>query len=102
MAPDGGVVDVSTEKTRYRWGGEEKHGFTSIVSACEAWLAGVARDIGLDGDFVTDAEVRDGRVHSENFAGGFVAENVFVCNNHWTDTTRMPEVDVGTGNGGWS
>lgn len=76
----------------------------------------MARDVRFNSDAVTGLEVLDGGVHSEylrgsrgqlvvNFAGTwwrgsylagrFMAKDVFVFDNHRTNTAGMPEVDIG-------
>lgn len=96
MAPDGGVVNVAAEEAVDGRGGEEAHVEAAVVAACEAGFAGVADDVGFDGDAVAGAEVRDGGVRGEDDAGGFVAEDVRVCYDHGADAAGVPEVDVGS------
>lgn len=66
MAPDCGVGNVATEEAGDGRCGAEEDGFAAVVGACEAGEAGVAGDVGFDGDFVAGFEVRDGGVDSEN------------------------------------
>ena len=55
----------------------------------------MADDVGLDGDAVAWAEVRDGGgVHGEDDARGLVAEDVGGCDEHGADAAVLPEVDV--------
>lgn len=87
--------------------------FAAVVAACEAGLAGVTGDVGFDGDAVAGLKVFDGGVHGEDLqelimgsCGGceregylssrFVAKDVFVFDDHRTDTAGMPEMNVGT------
>ncbi len=68
VAPDGWVVDVASQQPIYRWGGEETHIQAAIVAAREAGLALVADDVWFDGNAVSDLEVLDGRVLSDDDA----------------------------------
>ena len=94
VAPDGRVVDVAPEEAVDGRGGEEAHVEAAVVAAREAGFALVADDVGFDGDAVAGLEVRDGRVRGEDYAGGFVAEDVGVCYDHGADAAGVPEVDV--------
>lgn len=60
--------DVASEKTRDGRGREEEDGFAAVVAARETGRAGVAGDVGLDGDAVAGAEVCDGGVDGEDLA----------------------------------
>ena len=73
---------------------QEIHIFASVVSPCQAGLTLVANDSRFYGNAITNLEMCDGRVCSENDAGGFVAQYVVVCYNHGTDTALMPEVNI--------
>lgn len=66
MAPFGGVVDVAAEETGDWRSTEEKHVLASIVAAGKAWFAGVAGNVGLNGDAVTRLEVLDRGVDSND------------------------------------
>lgn len=85
--------------------------FAAVVAARKTGLAGVARDVRLDGDAVTGLEVLDGGVHGKDLRGSvvnftgtwwrgryltgrFMAKDVFVFDDHRTNTAGMPEVDV--------
>ena len=69
----------------------------AVVAAGEARRAFAADDVGLDGDAVAGFEGGDGGVHGDDRAGGFVAEDVCVFDNHGADAAGVPEVDVGAG-----
>lgn len=94
MAPDGGVSDVAAEEAVDGRGGEELHFFAAVVAAGEAGLAGVADEAWFDGDAVADLQMRDGGVSGEDYAGGFVAEDVSFFDHHGADAAGVPEVDV--------
>ena len=96
MAPDGRVVDVAT-KQAVEGGGRGEHDFlAAVVAAGEAGFAFVADDVGFDGDAVAHFEVFDRGVDGENDAGGFVAEDVGVFDDHGADGAGAPEVHVGS------
>ena len=97
MAPDGRVGDVAAEEAVDGRGGEELHALAAVVAAGEAGFAGVADETRFDGDAVADFQVGDGRVGGENDAGGFVAEDVGVFDDHGADAAGVPEVDIGSG-----
>lgn len=54
----------------------------------------MAGNVRLDGNTVAGLEARDGRVGSEDHAGGFVAEDVGGFDDHGADAPGVPEVDV--------
>jgi len=97
MAPHGRVVNVAPQQARDRRRGAEGDGLAAVVSAREAGLAGVADDVGLDGDAVANFEGGDGGVRGDDEARGFVAEDVRVFDDHGADGAVAPEVDVGAG-----
>ncbi len=97
VAPHCGVVDVAAEEAVDGGGGEEAHGKTAVVAACEAGFAFAADKVGFDGDAVAGFEGGDGRVGGEDYAGGFVAEDVVVFDDHGADAAGVPEVNVGSG-----
>lgn len=66
MAPFRRMVDIAPEETGDRGGREEEDVFATVVAACEAGLAGVAGDVGFDGDAVAGLEVFDGGVYCED------------------------------------
>lgn len=68
MAPHGGVLEVAAQQARDRGCGEEFDGGAAVVAACEAGLALVADDVGLDGDAVAYLEVGDGFVDGHYYA----------------------------------
>ena len=94
MAPDGRVVDVASQEAVDGRGGQETHVQAAVVAAREAGLAVVADEVGFDGDAVAALEMRDGGVRGEDYAGGFVTEDVVVCHDHGADAASVPEVDV--------
>ena len=100
VAPDGRVGDVAAEEAVHGWGGEEAHGVAAVVAPCEAGFARVADHIRFNGDAVARGEVRDGGVDGEDFARGFVPEDVVVGDDHGADAASVPEVDVGSGGRG--
>lgn len=89
--------DVAAEEAVDGRGGEELHFFAPVVAAGEAGFAVVADEARFDGYAVAGGEVGDGRVGCEDDAGGFVAEDVVVCDDHGADGAGTPEVDVGSG-----
>ena len=91
------MVNVAAEETVDGWGGEELHLFAPVVAAGEAGFAVVADEAWFDGYAVAGGEVGDGGVSCEDDAGGFVAEDVVVCDDHGADGAGVPEVDVGSG-----
>ncbi len=96
MAPDGGVGDVAAEQAVDRWGGEELHAFAAVVPAGEAGFAAVADEARFDGHAVAYFEVSDGGVGGEDYARGFMAEDMGFLDDHGADAAGVPEVDVGT------
>ena len=100
VAPDGRVVDVAAEEAVDGRGREEAHLQAAVVAACEAGFAGMAGEGGLDGDTVADLEVGDGRVDSEDFASGLVAQDVCIFNDHGANAAGVPEVDIGAADAG--
>ena len=100
MAPDGWVVDVAAEKAGDGRGGVEAHLQTAVVAACEAGFAGVAGERRFNGHSVAGFQVGDGGMDGEDFAGGFMAQDVVVCDDHGANAAGMPEVDVGAADTG--
>lgn len=96
VAPAGGMVDVTAKESVDGRGGEEFHLLAAIVATCEAGFAVVADKTGFDGDAVTGGQVGDGRVGCEDFAGGFMAEDMILFYDHGANGTVTPEVDVGS------
>ena len=94
VAPDGRVGDVAAQEAVDGRGREEFHLFAAVVAAGQAGLAGVADQARFDGDAVADFEVGDGGVGGEDDAGGFVAEDVVVFDDHGADAAGVPEVDI--------
>ena len=94
MTPHGGVCYVAAEEPVDGWRGEEFHLLTAIIAASETRFAGVADEAWLNGDAVADFKVGDGGVGGEDYAGGFVAEDVGVLDDHGADAAGVPEVDV--------
>lgn len=88
------MIDITSQQPIDRWSGEEAHVQTAIVATRKAGLAGVADDIRFDGDAVSDLQVFDRRMLGDDDAGGFVAQNVIVCDDHGTDAPGVPEMDV--------
>jgi hypothetical protein len=68
----------------------------TVVAARKARLAGIADDVGLDGDTVANLEVGYGGVNCDDVACGFVAENVVVLDNHGANAASVPEVNIGS------
>lgn len=99
VAPYGGVVDVAAEETGDRGRAAEQDGLAPVVAACQAGLAGVADDVGLDGYAVAGLEVRYGGVGGDDGAGGLVAEDVVVGDDHGANAAGVPEVDIRAGRG---
>lgn len=95
VAPDGRVVDVAAQQAVDGRGGQEGDALAAVVASRQAGLAGVADDVGLDGDAVAHFQRGDGRVHGNDFAGRLVAEDVVALDNHGADAACVPEVDVG-------
>ena len=100
VAPDGRVVDVAAEEAVDGRSGEESHLQAAVIAACEAGFAGMAGEGGLDGDAVADLEVGDGRVDSEDFASGLVAQDVCIFDDHGANAAGAPEVDIGAADAG--
>lgn len=96
VAPDGGVVNVAAEKAGNGGCREEVDALASVVTASQAGLAGVADNLGLNGDPVANLEVLDTGVDSNDLARGLVAQNVIAFDDHGADATMLPEVDVGS------
>jgi len=94
VAPDGWVVDVSTKQAWYWRSRQESNALTSVVTACEARLAGVADDVGLNGYPVAHPKACYARMHSNDLAGRLMSENVIAFDYHGTDTAMLPEVNV--------
>lgn len=97
MAPNSGVVDISSEETRNRWGGEELDFLASVVPSGEARLAFVADDVRFDGYSISNLEILYGRVYSQNNSGRFVSKYVCIFDDHGTNAASVPEVNVGSG-----
>lgn len=95
VAPDSRVVDVSAQHAGDGRGGEELDVVAAIVSASQAGLADTAGDVGLDSDTIANLEVLDGGVNGDNITSRFVAQDVVALDNHGTDTTSVPEVNIG-------
>jgi hypothetical protein len=95
VAPHGRVREVAAQETCDGRRGEELHLLAAVVAARETRLALVADDVWLDGDAVADFEGGDGGMHSENCAGGFVAEDVCVFDDHGTDAALDVELAYG-------
>ena len=95
MAPHGRVIDVSPQQSRDGRRGAEGDFLAAVVATCEAGLALVADDVGFHGHAVADAVGGDGGVFGDDDAGGFVAEDVRVFDDHGADAAGVPEVDVG-------
>ena len=96
MAPYGGVVDISSEKTVDGRGRQKLHILASIIPTGQARLARIADDVGFNCDSVARFEVLDVGVGSNYCAGGLVAQDVISVNNHGSDAARMPEVNIGS------
>ena len=96
VAPNGRVVDVAPQEAVDGGRGEETHVEAAVVAAREAGFALVADDVRFDGDAVAGLEVRDRGVRGQDDAGGFVAEDVRVGDDHGADAAGVPEVDVGS------
>ena len=94
MAPDSGVIHVATQQAVEGGRRGEFDFFAAVVAAGETGFAFVADDVRFDGDAVADLEVRDGGMHGEDDAGGFVAEDVGVFDDHGADAAGVPEVHV--------
>lgn len=88
------MVDIPSQQAVERRRGEEFDVFAAVVAACEAGFAGVADDVRLDGYAVAGFQGCDGGVDGEDYAGGFVAEDVVVLDDHGADAAGVPEVDV--------
>ena len=97
VAPDGGVVDIAAQEASDGWRAAELDAHAAVVLASEAGLALAADDVGLDGDAVADAVCGDGGVFGDDDAGGFVAQDVSVVDDHGADGAMFPEVDIGAG-----
>ncbi|CRK31461.1 hypothetical protein BN1708_005463 [Verticillium longisporum] len=97
VAPDGRMVDVSPQQAGHGRRRKELDLLTAVVTPREAGLAGVADDVGLDGDAVADLEVLDAGVHCDDIAGRLVTENVVALDNHGADAAMAPEVNVRAG-----
>ena len=87
VAPHGGVLEVAAEQSGDGGCGEEFDRLAAVVATCQAGLALVADNVGLDRNAVASFEVGDGLVHSHYYAGRLVAENVRVFNDHGTDAS---------------
>jgi hypothetical protein len=87
VAPHRGVLEVAAEQTCDGRGGKKFDGRATVVAACQAGLALVADDVGLDCDAVTNLKVCDGLVNSHYHAGRLVTEDVCIFNNHRTDAS---------------
>lgn len=96
VAPHGRVVNVAAEKAGNGRCREEVDALASVVTASQTGLAGVADDLGLDGDPVADLDILDAGVDSNDLAGGLVAQDMIAFDDHGADATMLPEVDVGS------
>lgn len=94
MAPDGRVVDIATQETVDGRGGQEGDVFATVVPAGQTGFAGIADDVGLDGNAVADFEMGDIGGHGNDLACRFVAQDMVSGDNHRADTAIVPEVDV--------
>lgn len=87
--------DISPQQAVHRRRRQEAHLLAPVVPARQAGFARVTDDVGFDGDAVARPEVRDGRsVDGQHDAGGFVAEDVRVRDDHGSDAAVLPEVDI--------
>lgn len=66
VTPFRGVVDIAPEETGNGGSRQEEDMFATVVAARKAGLAGMAGNVGFDGDAVTGLEMLDGRVHGED------------------------------------
>lgn len=66
MTPFRGVVDIAPEETGDGGSRQEENVFATVVAARKAGLAGMARNVGFDGDAVTGLEMLDRGVHGED------------------------------------
>ena len=88
------MIDIPSQKTMDWRRGEELNVLTSVVATGKARFAGIADDVGLNGDAVAGFQRLNGGVDGEDDTSGFVAEDVIIFNDHWADAAGMPEVDV--------
>jgi hypothetical protein len=96
MTPDSRVVDISAEEARIRWGRQEFDFLAAVVSSSEAWLAFVADDVGFNGNSIPHFEVLDRRMDGQNNTRRFVPKDMCIFDDHRTNATSMPEVNIGT------
>lgn len=66
MTPFRGVVDIAPEETGDGGSRKEEDVFATVVATCKARLAGMAGNVGFDGDAVTGLEMLDGGVYGED------------------------------------
>jgi hypothetical protein len=85
VAPHSWVLEVPAQEASDWWRRQKLHAFAAVVASCQARLALVANDVGLDGYAVPGFERRDGGVYGHDHSSGFVAENVRVLDNHGAD-----------------
>lgn len=88
------MVDISTEQAINGGCRQKFDGLATIVAAREARFAFIADHVGLHSDAVADFEGFDVVCNGDDDAGGFVAEDVVVCDNHGADTAGVPEMDI--------
>jgi len=94
MAPHSRVFEVTAQQAWDGRRGEEKHLVAAVVAACEAGLARMAWDVGLNGYTVAGLEMGDRRVCREDLGGGLVAEDVRVFDDHGADATLEIRCEV--------
>lgn len=66
MTPFRGVVDIAPEETGDGGSRKEEDVFATVIATCKARLAGMAGNVGFDGDAVTGLEMLDGGVYGED------------------------------------
>lgn len=87
VAPHGWVLEVAAQQAGDGRRREEFDRLAAVVAACQARLALVADDVGLDGDAVSDLEVCDRLVHCHDYARRLVSEDVRVFYDHGADAS---------------
>lgn len=94
MAPDSRVVDIAAKETIDGRSGQEFHLLTAIVPAREAGFAIVTNEARLDSDAIARLKVGDGGMGSDDYSSGLVAEDMLICDDHGSNCSMTPEVDV--------
>lgn len=94
VTPDGGVVDIATQQTVDRRGRQEGNVLATVITARQAGFAGIADDVGFDGNTVAGLEMGDIGGDCDNLTGRFVAQDMVAGDDHRTDTAIVPEMNI--------